>query len=458
MQTFSELDLIEPLRRVLDDLGFNRPTPIQATSLPPILAGRDVIAQAPTGSGKTAAFGIGILSHLDPAQIRCQALVLAPTRELADQVGKAIRRLAAGIANVKVSVFAGGVSLSPHLASLQHPPHIVVGTPGRILELMQRGALDVSGLRTLVLDEGDRMLDMGFEESIAAIVKRLPARRQSLLFSATWPDEIRELAKRSLRAPEEIAIGDELGAPQIAEHFHEVDTAAKPAALAGLLVLHSPESTVVFCNTRRDVADVADWLARCGFAVGALHGDLEQRDRDEVLLRFANRSLTVLVASDVAARGLDIRELACVVNYELPHDADTYRHRIGRTARAGQTGMALNLVAPAQMHRASQIAEQLGMTPRWSRPPSFSGGDRSRVPPAAMATLRIDAGRTDKLRPGDIVGALTGAGGLQASDLGKIDVFPTRSYVAVRHKLARAALASLQAGKIKGRSFRVRLL
>lgn len=458
MHSFSDLDLIEPLRRVLDDLGFAQPTPIQSAALPAILAGRDVIAQAPTGSGKTAAFGIGLLSRLDPARIQCQALVLAPTRELADQVGKAIRRLAAGIANVKVSVFAGGVSLSPHLASLQHPPHIVVGTPGRILELLQRDALDLSGLRMLVLDEGDRMLDMGFEEAIAAIVKRLPARRQSLLFSATWPEAIRELARRSLRDPLEIAIGDEHGVPQIAEHFHEVDNPGKPAALAGLLLLHAPESTVVFCNTRRDVAEVAEALAHLGFAVDALHGDMEQRDRDEVLVRFANRSLTVLVASDVAARGLDIRELACVVNYELPHDADTYRHRIGRTARAGHTGMALNLVAPSQMHRASQLAEQLDATPRWSRPPSFSGGDRARVPAPAMATLRIDAGRTDKLRPGDILGALTGAGGLQATDVGKIDVFPTRSYVAVRRQRAKAALAGLQGGKIKGRTFRMRLL
>lgn len=458
MNSFSELDLVEPLRRVLDDLGFTQPTPIQSAALPPILAGRDVIAQAPTGSGKTAAFGIGLLSRLEPDRIQCQALVLAPTRELADQVGKAIRRLAVGIANVKISVFAGGVSLSPHLASLLHSPHIVVGTPGRVLELIQRDALDLSGLRTLVLDEGDRMLDMGFEEAISAIVRRLPASRQSLLFSATWPEAIRDLARRSLRDPVEVVVGDAHDTPQIAQHFHEVDLSAKPAALAGLLVQHAPESAVVFCNTRRDVADVATHLDRCGFAVDALHGDLDQRDRDEVLVRFANRSLTVLVASDVAARGLDIKELACVVNYELPHDAETYRHRIGRTARAGQSGLALNLVTPREMQRASQLAEQTRTSLRWSRPPVFGAASRGAVPVATMRTVRIDAGRTDKLRPGDILGALTGTGGLQAADVGKIDVFPTRSYVAVRRDRAKAALAGLQAGKIKGRSFRVRLL
>jgi ATP-independent RNA helicase DbpA len=458
MNSFSELDLIEPLRRALDDLGFAQPTPVQAAALPVILAGQDVIAQAPTGSGKTAAFGIGILNALQADRILCQALVLTPTRELADQVGKAIRRLAVGIANVKLSVFAGGVSVAPHLASLQHPPHIVVGTPGRILELIQRKALDLAGVRTLVLDEGDRMLDMGFEESINAIVKRLPATRQSLLFSATWPEAIRELARRSLREPVEVNIADAGNAPRIAQHFHEVELAAKPAALAGLLVQHAPESTVVFCNTRRDVADVAGQLASMGFAVDALHGDLDQRDRDEVLLRFANRSLTVLVASDVAARGLDITELACVVNYELPHDSETYQHRIGRTARAGQSGLALNLVTPREMHRATQLAEQLQIELRWSRPQLFTAARRGDGPTAAMRTLRIDAGRTDKLRPGDVLGALTGVGGLTAADVGKIDVFATRSYVAVRRDKAKAVQANLQAGKVKGRSFRVRLL
>ncbi len=458
MNSFSELALIAPLQRVLDELGYAQPTPVQAQSLPSILAGRDLIAQAPTGSGKTAAFGVGLLNRLDAGRTGCQALILSPTRELADQVGKAIRRLAAGIANVKLSVFAGGIPLGPHLASLQHPPHIVVGTPGRTLELLERGALDVSGLHTLVLDEGDRMLDMGFAEDIAAIVAHLPKQRQSLLFSATWPEAIRELARQSLHEPVEVVVGGDDSQPLVTQHFHEVDAAGKPAALAGLLLLHSPESTVVFCNTRREVADVAQYLSGLGFAADALHGDLEQRDRDEVLVRFGNRSLTVLVASDVAARGLDIKSLACVVNYDLPHDADTYLHRVGRTARAGETGLALSLAAPAEIARANQLAEQLDITLRWSRPPKFSPSARSQVPAATMQTLRIDAGRTDKLRPGDLLGALTGAAGLSAGDVGKIDVFATRSYVAIRRERAKAAVAGLQAGKIKGRSFRVRLL
>ena len=456
MSTFQELELIPALRQAVEAAGFHTPTPIQALALPPILAGADVLAQAPTGSGKTAAFGLGLLQKLDASAIRTQALVLCPTRELADQVGKELRRLAAAIPNVKISLFTGGVALGPQLASLTHAPHIVVGTPGRVQELLHKRALDLSEIDLLVLDEADRMLDMGFEKSIQDIVRRLPKARQSLLFSATWPDEIRALAKDSLREPVEIAIEGEAHAPDIDARFYEVALDAKPAALMGLLLQLKPESAVVFCNTRRDVDDVATALANVGFSAAALHGDMEQRDRDEVLVMFANRSLGVLVASDVAARGLDVKDLACVVNYELPHEADVYVHRSGRTARAGGSGLVLNLVTSREMGRAQAIEAGRGEPIRWNRAPL--NARPTDVPKPAMRTLRIDAGRTDKLRPGDILGALTGAAGLKAEAIGKIDVFPTRSYVAVRAGVLKAAIAGLQAGKIKGRSFRVRAM
>ena len=456
MSTFQELELIPALRQAIEAAGFHTPTPIQALALPPILARADVLAQAPTGSGKTAAFGLGLLQRLDAAAIRTQALVLCPTRELADQVGKELRRLAAAIPNVKISLFTGGVALGPQLASLTHAPHIVVGTPGRVQELLHKRALDLSEIDVLVLDEADRMLDMGFEKSIQDIVRRLPKARQSLLFSATWPDEIRALAKDSLREPVEIAIEGEAHAPDIDARFYEVALDAKPAALMGLLLQLKPESAVVFCNTRRDVDDVATALANVGFSAAALHGDMEQRDRDEVLVMFANRSLGVLVASDVAARGLDVKDLACVVNYELPHEADVYVHRSGRTARAGGSGLVLNLVTSREMARAQAIETGRGEPIRWNRAPL--NARPTDVPKPAMRTLRIDAGRTDKLRPGDILGALTGAAGLKAEAIGKIDVFPTRSYVAVRAGVLKAAIAGLQAGKIKGRSFRVRAM
>jgi len=398
-----------------------------------------------------------LLQRLDASAIRTQALVLCPTRELADQVGKAVRRLAIGIPNVKLSVLTGGTPIAPQLASLTHAPHIVVGTPGRIQELLAKGALDPAGIRTLVLDEADRMLDMGFEEAIAAIVAKLPSTRQGLLFSATWPESIRALARRSLREPVEVAVEVQEAQPLAETWFFEVEPERKTAALAALLLQHRPESTVVFCNMRRDADEVAATLNGLGFTAAALHGDLEQRDRDEVLVRFANRSLPVLVASDVAARGLDVKELACVVNFELPSDADTYLHRVGRTARAGAGGLVLNLIGPREMPRALALESSLGIALRWGRASPITATPRD-VPRPTMRTLRLDAGRSDKLRPGDILGALTGAAGLPFDAIGKIDLFPTRAFVAVRRGEAEHALKALNAGKIKGKSVRVRAI
>jgi ATP-independent RNA helicase DbpA len=452
--TFADLALAPTLQAGLEALGYATLTPIQAQALPAILAGRDVIAQAPTGSGKTAAFGLGLLQGIDAGATRTQALVLCPTRELADQVGKQLRKLATGIANLKLSVLCGGIPLAPQLASLAHAPHVVVGTPGRVLELVQLDALDLRGVRVLVLDEADRMLDMGFDEPIRALVKRTPKDRQALLFSATFPDAIRLLATAMLRDPLEASVDGDMHAPRIDAHFFEADPARRAPQLAALLLQFRPDSAVVFCNTRRDADDVAGSLAHYGFSALALHGDLEQRDREEVLVRFANRSCNVLVASDVAARGLDIEDIGAVVNFELPTDADTYLHRIGRTGRAGRDGLALSLVAPGERNRAALIEQRQGTPIRYDRIDPLDGKPRG-VPQAAMATLRIDAGRTDKLRPGDIVGALTGDAGLAKEVIGKIDVFATRSYVAIARPEARHALERLRAGKIKGRRFRI---
>lgn len=451
---FAALPLPASLRPGLDALGYSVMTPVQAQALPPILERRDVIAQAPTGSGKTAAFGLGVLHAINPDAVHTQALVLCPTRELADQVGKQLRRLATGIPNLKLSVLCGGIPLGPQLASLGHAPHVVVGTPGRIQELARRKALRLDGVRVLVLDEADRMLDMGFEAQLRDVVKRVPQDRQTLLFSATFPDPIRTLGNDMLREPVEVSV--EVGeAPMaIEQRFFEVEHARRAPLVAALLLRHRPESCVVFCNTRRDVSELADSLTHYGFAALALHGDLDQREREEVLVRFANRSCNVLVASDVAARGLDVEDIGAVVNHELPSDVDTYLHRIGRTGRAGRAGLALSLCTPREMPRAAAIEQQQGRPLRWERVEPLSGTP-GRVPPAAMATLRIDAGRADKLRPGDIVGALTGEAGLHKDAIGKIDVYDTRSYVAIARASAAQALARLRAGKIKGRKFRV---
>ena len=451
---FSELSLSSSLLRALDALDYAQMTPVQEQSLPPILAGRDAIVQAPTGSGKTVAFGLGLLHRLDPSTIKVQALVLCPTRELADQVAKEIRRLASAIPNLKVLILTGGIPLGPQLASLRKDSHVVVGTPGRIQEMLNKNALSLSKVRTLVLDEADRMLDMGFEEEIRQIVANTPPSRQSLLFSATYPESIRAMARATLRDPIEITVAGEAEQPDVEQLFFETESAQKPAALAALLLQRKPESSVVFCNMRRDTETLVEALAGFGIAALALHGDIDQRDRDEVLIRFANRSCSVLVASDVAARGLDIKDLAAVINFELPTDTDTYLHRIGRTARANRAGLAISLCAPREMSRALALEKQQGARLRWEKIPPLDTSAKDGLP-GAMTTLRIDGGRGDKMRPGDILGALTGDAGLPADAVGKIDVFATRSYVAIRRALADKALSRLRSGKIKGRSFRI---
>ncbi|MBW8775460.1 MAG: ATP-dependent RNA helicase DbpA [Stenotrophomonas sp.] len=454
---FDSLALSPALLQGVAALGYTVMTPVQARALPAILEGRDLIAQAPTGSGKTAAFGLGLLQRLDPAAIRTQALVLCPTRELADQVGNQLRKLAFAIANLKVSVLCGGMPLGPQLASLEHAPHVVVGTPGRLQELLRKKALKLDGVRTLVFDEADRMLDMGFEEPIREIAGRTHRDRQSLLFSATFPDSIRAMARDLLRDAAEVTVEGADQAPAIRHLFCEVEPAHRQKALAGLLLKYTPESAVVFCNTRKDVDEVANSLQQFGFSALALHGDMEQRDREEVLLLLANRSCNVLVASDVAARGLDVEELAAVINYELPTDVESYQHRVGRTGRAGASGLAISLVAGREKTRAEAIEAQMGQPLDWQKTP-LATSRPAELPQAAMRTLRIDGGKTDKLRPGDILGALTGDAGLPAKFIGKIAIFPTRSYVAIAREQANKAVAKLEAGKIKGRRFRVRMM
>ena len=455
MPDFSQWPLRPELLEALAGQGITEPTPIQQASLTDILAGTDVLAQAKTGSGKTLAFALGLLSGLD-APSGVQALVLCPTRELADQVSQAIRKVAVRLPNVKVSAFYGGIPVRVHVESLVHEPAIVVGTPGRILELIETGALKLDALKTLVLDEADRMLDMGFEPAIIAIQKALPGKRQTLLFSATFPDAVRALSKNYQREPKEILLDTDTRSAHIEQRFFEVPASRKNDALVQLLGQLQPAQALVFCNTKSDCQNVEQHLAKAGFDVCALHGDLEQRERDEAMVRFQNGSVRVLVATDVAARGLDVSDLPLVISYELAHQADVHVHRVGRTGRAGKAGQALALVAPSETGRVKAVEEQMRLDAQWQRLDLHA---IKLVPlKADWKTLVIDAGRKDKLRPGDILGALTGKQQIAAAQVGKIAVFDTRAYVALQRSVAEKALNLLRQDKIKGRSFRVRLL
>ncbi|MFV3404624.1 MULTISPECIES: ATP-dependent RNA helicase DbpA [Pseudomonas] len=441
----------------LDALGYTSMTPIQAQSLPVILKGQDLIAQAKTGSGKTAAFGIGLLNPINPRYFGCQALVLCPTRELADQVAKELRRLARAEDNIKILTLCGGVSLGPQIASLEHGAHIIVGTPGRIQQHLDKGTLSLSGLNTLVLDEADRMLDMGFFDAIASIIGKTPSRRQTLLFSATYPAGIEQLAKDFMRQPQQVKVEALHSDSQIEQRFIEIDPQQRLEAVTRVLGHYRPQSCVAFCFTKQQCEDVVAHLTAKGIVAQALHGDLEQRDRDQVLTMFANRSSSVLVATDVAARGLDIDGLDLVINVELARDAEIHVHRVGRTGRAGEKGVAISLVAPAEGHRAQAI-EDLQNTPlRWEQLDNLKHKGGEPLLPS-MTTLCIGAGRKDKLRPGDILGALTGDAGIPGKQVGKIAIFDFVAFVAVERALAKQAMQRLNSGKIKGRALKVRII
>ena len=453
---FSSLNLSSALQDNLASLGYLQMTPIQAQSLPLVLDGKDLIAKAKTGSGKTAAFGLGLLAKLDVNRLAVQALVLCPTRELADQVATEIRRLARTLPNVKLVTLCGGTPTAPQSATLGFGAHIAVGTPGRILKHLEQGTLELDDLKTLVLDEADRMLDMGFGEDISRVISHAPRDRQTLLFSATYPEGIAQMSRGVQRNPVEVSVESLHEESAIEQKLYEVPAGQRLDALTWLLSHYQPSSCVVFCNTKRACNDVADHLAAKGFSALALNGDLEQRERDQVLVRFANGSATILVATDVAARGLDIKELGAVINYELTYDPEVHVHRIGRTGRAGQQGLALSLYQPNEAQRVNFI-EEYQQAPIPQGDLAGIGRDIKPIAPQ-MVTLSIDAGRKSKVRAGDILGALTGEGGIAGADVGKIQISEQYSYVAVKRQVASAALKRLQEGKIKGRSYRARKL
>ncbi|MEY2729573.1 MAG: ATP-independent helicase DbpA [Pseudomonadota bacterium] len=457
---FATLPLPAHVLANLRQLGYAWMTPIQAASLPLALAGKDLIAQAQTGSGKTAAFSLPLLANLNPRRLAVQALVLCPTRELADQVTQEVRRLARAEDNIKVLTLCGGATMRPQLASLEHGAHIVVGTPGRILDHLERGSLALDAVNTWVLDEADRMLDMGFADDIAAVARHLPptAQRQTLLFSATYPPNVAQLAARYQREPVTVALQEPHSPQQIEQRFYEVAEDQRLHTVGLALNHFRPESTLAFCNTKQQCRDLVAVLQAQGIVALELHGDLDQRERDQVLVRFAQRSCSVLVATDVAARGLDIAKLEAVINVDISPEAEVHVHRSGRTGRAGEQGLVINLASLDEMGRVGRIEQAVGHESRWYPVADLVDRGQGQALRPPMVTLQILGGRKEKIRRGDVLGALTKEIGLEGSAIGKIDINDFSTYVAVRADVADQALRGLNAGKVKGRSVKARRL
>ncbi len=451
-RSFSKLSLPAPCLANLAAIGYEAMTPIQAASLPEILQNKDLIVQAKTGSGKTAAFGLGILAKLDPAKCCVQALVLCPTHELAEQVGTELRRLARYLPNIKILTICGGAPMQVQFNSLAHGAHIVVGTPGRIQKHVRKGGLPLAALTTLVLDEGDRLLDMGFYDGILDIADAAPKHRQTLLFSATFPGRIMEMSRAVQKDAAKIATDTEHCDESIRQIFYKTAKPERNNLLYTLIAHYQPESTVVFCNTKQSCRDAADYLRNKGFSVAGLHGDLDQEQRTRVFTQFANRSTSILVATDVASRGLDIDSLAAVINYELSPDPEVHVHRIGRTGRAGKDGLALSICLETQDFLVQRIEEYQKRPVQWEDPASLTRRPGKLVP--AMVTFALNGGKKDKIRPGDILGVLTGDAGLPGSSVGKINIFDSYAYVAVAREDADKFKHWLAHGKLKGRSFK----
>jgi ATP-independent RNA helicase DbpA len=466
MTSFATLPLSEKLLANLDSLGYREMTEIQEQSLPSIIEGRDLIAQAKTGSGKTAAFGLGLLCSLNTAWFAVQGLVLCPTRELADQVAGELRRLARCVPNVKVVVLTGGTPMRPQIASLEFGAHIVVGTPGRVRDHLSRETLDLSTVRTLVLDEADRMTDMGFYDEIAGIVRACPKRRQTLLFSATYPDDIRQATEAFLCDPVEVTVEAQHSGGHIEQRFYEIGFDDRDKAVGKLLKHYQPASAIIFCNTKVHCKELLDELHAEGYSALALYGELEQRERDEVLVLFSNRSCAILIATDVAARGLDIANLEAVINADVSRDTEVHIHRIGRTGRGGEKGLSLTLCAPNEKKWVKLIEDYQGAAAEWHDIKQLADDEFVNAEPAPMLTLCISGGKKEKLRAGDVLGALCGDGGLTKEEVGKITVTEFQTYVALDRRIAHEAFDRLKAassiagdfGSFKGRNFKMRFI
>ena len=512
--TFEEMCLDTRIMRAIAEMGFEQPSPIQAQSIPIAVEGKDMIGQARTGTGKTASFGIPMLQRINPKDKNLQAIVLCPTRELAIQSANEIRKLAK-LHGIKVLPIYGGQEISKQIRSLKGGVQIVIGTPGRVMDHLRRHTLKPQTVDIVVLDEADEMLNMGFREDIETILGQLPEERQTMLFSATMPKPILEIAKRYLHEPEIVkVIQKELTVPKIEQYYYEVNPRKKNEVLSRLLDMYDPSLSLVFCNTKRKVDElVADLKGRGYFAEG-LHGDMKQSQRDRVMNGFRNGRTDILVATDVAARGIDVDDVEAVFNYDVPQDDEYYVHRIGRTGRAGREGRAFTLVVGKEIYKlkdiqrycktkirrqpipsvndvaaikveklleqageliatdglgrmmdlleeyldgsdysatemaAALLAMQLGETSTQTLPKE-EFGDTGAEP--GMVRMFMNIGKKDRVRIGDILGAVAGESGMEGALVGTIDMYDNFSFVEVPQEYAAAVLEAMNHSKIKGR-------
>lgn len=453
-QSFFTLGLKQELLDNLTSIGYEKMTEIQSKALPFILKNNDVIAKAKTGSGKTLAFGIGIISAINVKNLSVQALVLCPTRELAEQVAKEIRKIARSTQNIKLVTLCGGVPMRSQLSSLNYGAHIAVGTPGRIQAHLDKGSLNLKSLKVLVLDEADRMLDMGFYDDIKKIIEITPSNRQTLLFSATFPDAIKEISTQFQKNPIAASVESIHSQSIIKQVFFKTPKGTKLNSLIKVLDYYQPKTTIVFCNTKIACKDVAEYLNSSGFHAIDIHGDLEQRERTEALIQFSNDSCSILVATDVAARGLDVKDVKAVISFDLAHDKEVHIHRIGRTGRAGKDGLAISFYNENELNKLEEIEEhQKSQICHENLDSLIIKKEFEHKPP--MTTLCIDGGRKQKIRAGDVLGALTKEMGIAGECVGKIDILEFQTYVAIKREFANKAFNELKNGKIKGKNFRI---
>lgn len=377
---FKELNLSKEIEMAIEDMGFEEMTTIQAQSIPYMLQGRDVIGQAPTGTGKTAAFGIPVLESIDPKNKALQAVILCPTRELAIQVAGELKKISKYKKEIEILPIYGGQPIDRQIKALRKGVQIITGTPGRILDHLDRHTLKMESVKAIILDEADEMLDMGFREDIEAIMEKIPEKRQTILFSATMPKAILDLTKRYQKNPQLIKlVHKEVTVPNVEQFYFEVKHQAKTEALARLIDYYNLKLSVVFCNTKKRVDELVEDLLTRGYMADGLHGDMQQKQRDIVMSRFRRNEIEILVATDVAARGIDVGDVEAVFNYDIPTDDEYYVHRIGRTARAGKAGLAFTFVIGKEAYRIRQIQRFTKTKIKAQRVPSISDVEEIRT-------------------------------------------------------------------------------